>query len=509
MKIIPSLSIATDLPRRRGGRRRVWLVAGWLFLVSAITAPTQTYTLDDCLRIGLERSIPLANTRRDLDIAQHNVTIVRAQALPSLDLNASYTRLDDVPSFPDIPEPIGSRNTYAANASAEQLLYSGGAVRAALRIATNYIEAATLEVQRMESDIARRITRGFYEVLYREQEVDVAEASVRQLESFEEQARQKHRAETISEFEWLSAQVALANERPKLIAARNALEIARRAFRDLIYLDEADYSLSGSLDIEPATLDLEILQDYARMNRQEIRQAEANIAVARDQVRVARSDYFPEIRAFATYGGADPSQRNFFEEGWQWEWTAGVRLTWSLFDGFKRRAEVAAQRIHVTQEEDRLHDLTRAIALEIETVWRALGEARETLVGTADNVVLAERALEIATVRFEQGLATHLDYTDSNLALNQARLNHSRAQLAYQQALADLRYATALREWPAIQNEQAQSNPPRPSASAKATADKLGTPPEEGTFYDLPSLEGRPRASRVGVGPKNNKDIQP
>ena len=404
-------------------------------------------TLNDCMERGLDRSIPLANARRDLEIARMQIRTIRAQVHPQLDLNANYTRLDDVPSFPDIG-PIGRRDTYAATVDAEQLLYAGGAVLAALRIGGYFEEAAAQEMDRVASDLRRNIARGFYEVLYRRYALDVAEQSVRQLEALEAQVRARYNAQTASEFEWLSAQVALANERPALIAASNALTLTRRAFRDLIHIEEEHFVLDGTLEIHPVILDLRALQELAVDQRPEILRAHAQRGVAENQRRVTLGEYLPEIRAFASYGGADPSQRNPFAQGWEWEWLAGVRLTWSLFDGGRRRAELRADKLEIEKMGDTLYDLERATRLEVEQLWLTLEEARQTLRGTADNIALAERALQIAAVRHEQGLATHLDFTDSNLALNNARLNHSRALLGYQQTLADLRHTTGLRALP-------------------------------------------------------------
>ena len=405
-------------------------------------------TLDECIEIGLERSIPVANARRDVEIARAQIREVRALAHPILDLNANYTRLDDVPTIPDFPGELGRRNTYAAFADAEQLLYAGGSVRAALRIAEHVEDAAAREAERVESDVVRRITRSFYEVLYAQYALEVARESVRQLEAFEEQVRKRYNAQTASEFEWLSAQVALANERPSLIAADNARTLSRRAFSDLIHLDTNAFELHGELEIAPVVLDLGGLQRRAVRQRPEILQARAQRGVAQNQLRVTQADYLPEVRAFASYGGAEPSQRNPFGDGWEWEWLAGVRLTWSLFDGGRRRASVKADRLEIEKANDNLYDLERATRLEVERLWLALEEARETLRGTADNIDLAERALAIAGVRYEQGLATHLDFTDSNLALNNARLNHSRALLGYQHTLADLRHITGIRSLP-------------------------------------------------------------
>lgn len=396
--------------------------------------------MDDCIELGLERSVELANARRDLEDARAQIGIVRAQAHPQLDLNANYTRLDDVPSYPDLFGELGKRNTYAASLDAEQLLYSGGSVRAALRVAGHLERTAESELEETTSDLVRRISRGFYQVLFHEAALEVARESVRQFEALEVQSRRRFEAETAPEFEWLSAQVALANEKPELIAAANALTLARREFRDLIHLDSDYFELDGELTVQPSKLSLAELQGTALESNAPLQQLREQERVAVNQRRITLADYQPDIRAFASYGGSEPSQRDPFSDGWEWEWVAGVRVTWSLFDGGRRSAQLRSNDLQIERVAGEIYNLERAVRLHVERLWLRLEESRENLLSTADNIALAERALKIAAVRYEQGLSTNLDYTESSLALNRARLNHKRALLEYRHALEDLKH---------------------------------------------------------------------
>jgi outer membrane protein TolC len=104
------------------------------------------------------------------------------------------------------------------------------------------------------------------------------------------------------------------------------------------------------------------------------------------------------------------------------------------------------ERLGILKIEDTLEDVLRATRLEVDQLYLLLEEKRETLAGTAENIRLAERAVAIASVRFEQGLATFLDFSESNLALNRARLNHFEALLQYRQAFADLQHVVGIDE---------------------------------------------------------------
>jgi outer membrane protein TolC len=409
----------------------------------ATTVPA--YTLEDCIAIGLERSIPLANARRDQAIAEEDIRAARSEALPSIDVDASYTRLDEVPSisFGDFEQDFGREDNYSAGATLGQLLYSGGGVRAAIRAAKHYRAFTANESDRQTRALVRDITKSFNNVLYERAAVDVSSNSVQQLVDFYEETKLKYEHEAASEFDTLSAEVKVANERPRLLAARNRLDLAKTAFRNLIYLDEEVYRLDGELTYTPVDVELDALYAIGLANRPELRKAQLAIRMREEDIRVSRSDYLPEIRAFATYEGVNPDQAEPAEDAWDWGWTAGLSASWSILDGGLRKAELRAKQLRRIKAEADLEDMRRTVKLEIQNAYLTLDRAREVVESTEDTVALAEKALEIARVRYDKGLATYLEFTDSNLSLSRARLTHHEALRSYLNALADLHYACA------------------------------------------------------------------
>lgn len=398
-------------------------------------------TLSNCVAMALERSLPLANARRDRAIAEASVGQVRAQVYPSLDLDASYTRLDEVPTLPGIPEPLGRQDNYRAAFNAEQLLYDGGAVRAALDAAQYYRKLSSYEVTRQRRTLVRDVTKVFYELLLARADEDVRRQSVKQLEEFARQIRIKNEYRTASDFERLSAEVKLANEKPLYVQARNRVLLVRMALRNLLYIDDEPFRIEGELDADPQHFNLEALYDRGLSRRPELGQAEAQIELAKADLRVTRGDYLPEVRAFGTYEGKNPGDIEPAEDAWDWGWAAGIRATWSVLDGGLRKHTIMEKNLEYDKAMAAYADLKRSIMLEIKQAFLTLEDAVEVLESSAENVRLAEKALDIARVRYDEGLITFLELNDSNLTLNQARFTHARALTAYHQALADLRYA--------------------------------------------------------------------
>lgn len=439
----------------------------WLALGAAVTGlglggvaaedppAARAYTLPECLAIGLERAASLANARRDEVIAGSRIRQTRAQVLPQLSGSASYTRLDEVPTFTydDESAPMGRHDNYAASAGLSQLLFSGGSVRAALDAAQFYRDRSRLQTLHTERALSRDIKQGFYGILLARARVKVQEESVAQLRELVRQAEEKYQAETISEFELLSARVKLANEVPVLIAARKELDLARAQFRDLLHLDEDRFELAGELTYTPFDLPLDALQIAARAHRPEIGAQRQMIGLRQSDIRAERGGYYPQIRARAAYEGSNPESGSA-EDAWKWGWNAGLALQWDLADGGLRSGRLLEKSMELAKAEQDLDELLRAIGLEVQQAYLVLRQAAETVAASRENVALAERSLAIAKTRYQAGLATYLEYTDANLALSTARLTWLSALCGHLAALADLRYACGEPDEPAKETQQ-------------------------------------------------------
>ncbi len=420
------------------------VVAGLLFLAGMhATAAEPAYTLEDCIRMGLEQSVPVANARRDEQAARGRIRQVRAQVLPQLTGHGRYTRLDEVEAF-DLgqgPIQMGELDNYLVSAEASQLLYSGGAVQAALKAAKIYRQRTLLETQRQERTLVRDIRTAFYTILLAEATVSVQEASVEQLKGLVKQAEAKFRNDTASEFDLLSAQVRLANQEPFLIKARRDVQVAREAFRNLIHLEEDTYRLEGRLEYEPLQADYERWLAEGLQRRPELSQQEQVIDLWEQDIRVEKANYLPTIKARAAYEGTKPPASFSSDSDWDWGWNAGLTAEWKFLDGGLRSGKLMEKGMELEKARDNLRDLRRAVELEIHTACLDLTHAAEAVTASMDTIRLAEKSMDIARTRYDVGLSTYLEYTDANLALSEARLLWNGALREHLAAKARLAFA--------------------------------------------------------------------
>ena len=403
-----------------------------------------TYGLADCVRLGLAQSTVAANARRDQAIADAQFDQALSQALPSFSVSAGYTRLDELTAIDfggGESQEFGTLDNYSVGAEVSQLLYSSGKVKAALRAAgtsKRYAEQVRAET---DSGLVRDVRRAFYGILLARAAVEVNRESVAQLQQNAAQVKERLAHETASEFDHLTAQVRLANEEPALIAARNNLDLAMEDLRRRLGLDDAPFEIDGELAYAPVTVDLDALLAVALDSRPAIVGMQNLVKLRGEAVRSARADGLPEVRASARYDGANAYQFVSFEDEWEWHWQASLSLEWALWDGGLTRGVVREKRLDKEKTEADLEEMRRLVRLEVRSAWLEMRRAGDAVQAARGNVALAERALGIAKVRYEQGLATYLEFTDSNLALSRARLTWHTALHAHSVALADLQYA--------------------------------------------------------------------
>lgn len=428
---------------RRTARALAVMLLGWTANASLRADEAPVYTLEECLEIGLQRAGTLKNALRDRDIAETTVGQVAAQVYPHLSARAAYTRLDERQSvtFGEQSVELGALDNYSAGLSLQQLLYSGGSVRAALQAAANYRDLESHRLDRVRSELIRDIRAAFADLLLLDGVVEVHEQTVSQLRETLDQTQRRFEQDAVSEFDLLNARVQLQNAIPDRIRAVNDRTVARTAFRNLLDLEEEHFTLSGELHAEPFEAHLHVLLDSALRRRPELAIMEKQVALREADVRAEQGAYLPRLHLNADFIGENPA--TVFDSGaeWDWSWRAGLQLSWNWLDGGLRRYTVRQKRL---EREKALEDLDlarKAVELQVRQAWLRAGHASEALGVARENIALAEKSMRIAAQRYASGLTTRLEMTEVNLALARARLNHLRALRDHHHAVNDLSFA--------------------------------------------------------------------
>lgn len=419
------------------------------------TAAAPTLSLADCIDLALKQNPSVLKAKEELRRTHGLIVEARAPALPQLNANGSYRRIERkfIDSFPGSaagPTP-NQLEPWSATVELSQLVYAGGRVRAAWRAAKYSDQIAALDFQRVVAETILNIRSAFYQILLNKALVAVREQSVKLLEEQLQDAQHRFDAGAVPRFNVLRAEVELANAKPPLIRAQNDLRLSREALVKLLAIDSpkqqrqdfTPITFTGELTYEHRAWSLDDALTKALNHRPEYQQAERQVRLAREGVRVAASGYKPEVKVFGDYGIGDKlfgTQINDTKNGW----TAGASATWALFDGMLTHGQVTQARAKFNEAELDYADERRSVELEVRQAFSAYLQALELIEASKKTVEQGDESLRLSEARFRAGTGTQLDVLSAQTALTDARSNEIQALHDYNVSLATLERVTGL-----------------------------------------------------------------
>jgi outer membrane protein len=175
----------------------------------------------------------------------------------------------------------------------------------------------------------------------------------------------------------------------------------------------------------------------AREARPALSALRRTVAIREQQVRIARGAFLPSVAFQTSYARqAFPSGVFDLDTDWLTDWTASLSVSVPLFNGGSRfaalqqaHADANAARLQLTQAEEGMELEYRQALGDRDRSWAEIDSRRRT-------AEMADRVNDLTLLRYEKGLATHLEVSEARLGLLTAR-----TQLA--QALADYFIAEA------------------------------------------------------------------
>lgn len=408
-------------------------------------------SLEDCIKLTLAHNKMLQRTLQEREIARGGVLSARSAYLPGANLSATYTRDQQVPSF-DIPGPnnttqhvqIGTVNNYSAVLTVTQPIYAGGAIPAQVQTATLLTLLADQTVRATTQDVVYTVETAYYNLLLDQHLVDISTEAVRAAKVHLDNVEKRRAAGVASDFDVLRAQVELSNFEADLIQSRNAVIVARANLLKVMGVSQdSDFTLSDEFVYEPMVISMEQAVKAAFTNRPDLYSREYQIRQQREQLRIARSRYLPNISGYFTNTWANPSPTSFGSSANEWGeiWQAGFQGAWPIFDGFQREGAIVQAKARLRQAQIDLVDTEETALYELTQALLSMENAVEFMQSQRLNLKRASEGLRLAEVGYEQGINTQVEVIDAQSALTTARVNYYQAIYSHVAAKLALRRA--------------------------------------------------------------------
>lgn len=412
--------------------------------------PPTRLTLDDAIARGLEASNRLAAIDARRDAAAASGRAEDAEGRPRVVLQAGYSRTNQVPEFiipvatgqaivlhPDIPDNLRTR------IDLQWPIYTGGRVEALGRAARAEVEALGGDKEAARADLRLEIAQSYWAVVMAGASVRALTESLERVEAHLRDARNRLQEGLVQRTDVLSTEAQRSRQQVLLLEARNMGSAAAADLRRLTGLapDEAiEVEPAPSLPPPPAAIDHLVARALA--HRPERHALDRRVAAAGHAHAAASAGHLPSVVASGGSQYARPNPMYFPRtSSWNWSWDVTVNVSWSIWDGGRAAARMAQALANRREVEAARREFTAALDAEVRVRRFELETARAGVTAAQDGERSAAEAHRVLSQRYAAGVATNAEVLDAQVALVQAELDLTRAQVSAQLAYARLKRA--------------------------------------------------------------------
>ncbi|MEO0071928.1 MAG: TolC family protein [candidate division WOR-3 bacterium] len=418
--------------------------------------------LDDALTLAVNNNKTLKISLEKVKAKAAEKDIARASFLPQANLSATYTRLSKTQGFPltmpiygkirfpiydltgnllgfteSIPTIIGAsvdtlemtkQDNYLLRTSISQTLFSWGKLFNNYQIARAFFEIEQENYRQQERNLKFQVTQSYYQTILAQKGLELISESYSQMEKHLHQVENLYRNGLASELDLLQAQVALANLRTQLLRSQSSCELAYSFLKNLIGIpDETPIVLTEDIEFKPETISLHEAINTALQNRSELKNLRTTIEILKKSKAISKTLTLPNLFANFNYDYKKPYGFTGNNWGSDYNITLGGQMALSL--GGADYYKIKKSEHELKQSQLSLVMLEEQISLEVKTTYRTLQNELEVLKMQEENLKKAQRALELATTRYANGLITNLEYISTQLQLQQAQFEKLNATI--------------------------------------------------------------------------------
>ncbi|HEV8433191.1 MAG TPA: TolC family protein [Thermoanaerobaculia bacterium] len=403
-----------------------------LTIAGAIRMALSEGTQARLARTGEERARIAQREALDAMLPQANANLLRYNQ--SLNLETFGF------SLPGFPPVVGPFNVTDAQVTAAMQLFNLAALRAYQARRTG-LNASAYDVERAENDVAAAVARLYVLVARAEAQVNARTADVKLFTELARVANDEFKAGTGTRLDVAQANVQLSRAQQSLLSARNDRETARLALLNAIGADEGtDIILSDALNAPSTVPDTAAAIAGARERRPDLKALDLQERSAKLLVDAQRDRRLPSVSLdfVGDYSGNKTTDL-------LWSRRIAAMATVPIFRGDINSA-IARAKADLEDARTRHHAAERDVEQEVRSSLLTVQNVNARVAVAAENVKVAEDALQIARDRRGAGYGSPVEvdraedsYRQAHEDLIAAQADAAMAWYSFQHATGDIR----------------------------------------------------------------------
>lgn len=304
------------------------------------------------------------------------------------------------------------------------------------------IELAVEKSRASRQDLVNQVTKAYYQLMLAQDSYEVLQKSYKLAEDNYNVVDAKFQQGAVSEFDKISAEVQMRSVKPNVISAGNAVTLSKLQLKVLMGITE-DFDIKIADNLANYETDLFANQlnelNEGLANNTTMKQLDLNMKLLNQNLKSMKTNFMPTLGMNYSY-----QYQSLYNNNWNvfdYNWGGSSALVFTLNIPLYKASnftKLKTTRIQIRQLQENRTDTERKLNMQITSYQNNMAASSEQVVSNKENVMQAQKAVEIAGKRYEVGKGTVLELNSSQVSLTQAELTYNQSIYDYLVAKADL-----------------------------------------------------------------------
>lgn len=413
-------------------KKGFWILA-FLLIPTTISAQDSVHVnLQKALEIALSENPTIKIANRTIESKKYYKDEQIAALFPSVSASASYQRTVKkqkmTMEFGGSPMEIevGTSNNYVAG-----LNFSLPLVAAPtwynLKLSQIDVQNAIESARSSKIALINQVKSAYYGLLLAQDSYRVLQINFANVEMTAKNINDKYEQGLASDFDKLRADVQVANQKPQLTSAQQAVNLSAMMLKVLIGVDVTEPIIfDGHLsDFENEMLNYKVVdgQLISLANNTDLRQLELSQEQLNTSLKLIKASSCPTLAFSGNYQYMTMANDfDFANYNWFPYSVIGLSLNVPILSWVGTSYKIKETKITMANLEDQKKYLENNLRVSVNSNLDNIRNAIAEMTSNKETMMQAERAYDIVQKQFEVGMATWLDLNSAELAMTQSQL---------------------------------------------------------------------------------------
>lgn len=413
------------------------------FIIAYSSYAQQELSPDEAVRYALENNFGIKIANKNLEVSKNNTSIYNTGYLPTLTGNAGamYNLDNNESEFSNgnTTRLKGAESTsYNASIDLNYTLFDGLGRKYNYQSLKEQYQLTELQARETIENVIIELFSIYYNVAQLSDNEDTFEKSLSI--SKDRLVRSKYQFDygQNTKLEVLNAEVDINTDSINLINTSQQLKNAKRDL-NLVMGNALTNDFKVNKDVNfIQELNKEDLLKKAKTRNVALLQADKSIAISKLDIKTGKSSYLPTLGLIGSYGWNKNNNNaaSFLAGSINTGLTAGLNLSWNIFDGGSTKTIIKNAKIDLENQELQKAQILLAVERDFNNAWDIYQNKLTIYRVQESNIVTAKNNFDRSSEKFKIGQVNSIEFRQAQLNLLNAVL--SRNQAKYEAKFSEL-----------------------------------------------------------------------